>query len=92
MSLVKRFNRTVSEQDAVIDADAIRRGEGGGETQKGKNPMRNGTLGRSREKERRSWLRLPRSEGLVVGTPAHTIKKCLSLSKPVEKSKYKIMT
>ena len=31
-SLVKRFNRTVREQDAVIDADAIRRGEGGGKT------------------------------------------------------------
>lgn len=65
-SLVKIFNRTVREQDAVIDADAIRRGEGGGETQKGKNPIRNGTLWRSREKERRRWLKLPRSNALLV--------------------------
>ena len=28
----KKVNRTVREQDAVIDADAIRRGKGGGET------------------------------------------------------------
>ena len=62
--MVKIFNRTVREQDAVIDADAIRRGEGGGETLKGKNPIRNGTLWRSREKERRRWLELPRSEPL----------------------------
>ena len=72
-SLVKRFNRTVREEDAVIDADAIRCGEGGGETQEGKNPMRNGTLWRSREKERRRWLKLPRSEPLVLRVKSHRL-------------------
>ena len=34
------------EHDAVIDADAIRRGEGGGDRQDGKNATRSGTIWR----------------------------------------------
>ena len=62
----KKFDRTVWEQEAVIDADVMGRGEGGGETKEGKNPTWNGTMWRPVDQEWVRRLKLPRSKGLPV--------------------------
>ena len=41
---LKKIETLAWEHDAVKDADAIRRGEGGGDRQDGKNATRSGTV------------------------------------------------